>query len=162
MSKKAILFSVIALLLALAASLIWVRPPGPGNVYSISADTYRRYKDTALLVRNGECLTLSISPEDIGRTNAPPGSENRMFALGTAQSVVSGTDSRGMFLEDRNTGLKARVGQAIDGEIYPLAPRSLQENWWKHSMAAGWPISDECGHSLAVISSIEKVRNSNE
>jgi hypothetical protein len=148
--------------LGLAASLALLRPPQPGNVYRTSSDLTGLPEPTALLVKLGECLSLSQSPIDIGRGTAETGSSSRLFILATGRSVRAEADDQGPYLIDRASGLRARPGEAIDGEIIAYAPRSIGEDWLENSLSVRWPIARRCGHSLAVVYSIKKVRSSTQ
>ena len=162
MKKLSKAFAIGLPVLALAASLALLRPPQPGNVYRTSSDLTGLPEPTALLVRYGECLSLSQSPLDIGRTTAEAGSSSRLFILATGRSVRAEADERGPYLIDRASGLRARPGEAIDGEILAYAPGSIGDDWIENSLSVRWPIARRCGHSLAVVYSIKKVRSSTQ
>ena len=82
-----------------------------------------------------------------------PGSEQRLFAIAGTDRIRSGQDESGYYLVDTQSGLRARPGDAIDGEIlfHPEAGNI------RDTFAAGWPISDRCGRGLAIVFSIARV-----
>ena len=162
MKKRSKVLAIGLPVLALAASLALLRPPQPGNVYRTSSGLTGLPEPTALLVKHGECLSLSQSPLDIGRTPAEAGSSSRLFILATGRSVKAEADERGPYLIDRASGLRARPGDAIDGEILAYAPRSIGADWLENSLSVRWPIAGRCGHSLAIVYSIKKVRSSTQ
>jgi hypothetical protein len=144
---------LVASLVAIGAAFYFVRPPGPGQVYRYRSDQYGLSGSTALVLRNGDCLVLSQTEADIGKAEAPGGSENRLYAVAGTDRIRSGSDGSGSYLVDTTTGLTARPGDAIDAEIL-FRPKigSL-----KDTFAAGWLLNDRCGSRLAIISSISRV-----
>jgi len=139
--------------LVVLIALYLVRPPGAGHVYRYRSDQYGLQGNTALLLKNRDCLVLSRSEADIGRAEAAPGSQARLFAIAGAGPVRSGRDGRGAYLVDRRTGRAARPGDAIDGEIlFRGETGGLGE-----TLRAGWPLGKGCGRGLAIVHSIARV-----
>lgn len=142
------------LLLAVAAlASFFLRPPGPGRVYQYRSDQYGLQGSTALVLRNRDCLVLSRSEADIGKAEAAPGSENRLFVIAGTDRIRSGSDRLGRYLVDAETGLIARPGDAIDAEILFRGKIGSLEDTFR----AGWRLDDRCGSHLAVVSSIARV-----
>jgi hypothetical protein len=96
---------------------------------------------------------LSKSETDIGKAEAAAGSEQRLFAIAGAARIRSGKDERGDYLIDTESGLRARPGDAIDGEVL-FHP---QIGNFEDTLAAGWLLSDRCGRGLAIVLSIARV-----
>ena len=146
--------AAISLLLAVVAlALLLVRPPGAGRVYHYRSDQYGLQGSTALVLRNRDCLVLSRSEVDIGRAEAAPGSENRLFVIAGTDRIRSGSDRLGHYLVDTETGLIARPRDAIDAEIlFRGKTDSLRDTFH-----AGWRLDHRCGSRLAVVFSIARV-----
>jgi hypothetical protein len=147
--------AVLLLIVAVALASYFVRPPGAGQVYQYRTDQYGLQGSTALVLRKGDCLVLSRSEADIGRAKAARGAEGRLFAIAAAGRVESGSDRLGDYLVDRASGLKARPGDAIDGEILFRGKIGGLEDSWR----AGWPLNERCGSGLAVLLSIARVHD---
>lgn len=145
--------AVLLLLAVVGLALLFLRPPGVGGVYQYRSSQYGLQGSTAILLQNGNCLVLSKSETDIGKIYATPGSEHRLFAIAGAARIRSGEDERGDYLIDSQSGLRARPGDAIDGEFL-FYPRI---GTFKDTLAAGWPLSDRCGRGLAIAFSIARV-----
>lgn len=151
--RRSTLVATAGLLMAVLISIYLVRPPGPGQVYRFRSDQYGLSESTALLLRNGDCLVLSRSEEDIGKTQADPGSEHRLFIIAGSQRVRSVRGENGPYLRDMRNGLIARPGDAIDAEIvFPRDAGGLAD-----TLAVGWPLDFGCGQDLAKLFSISRV-----
>lgn len=145
--------ATLGILAVLAILAQYVRPPDPGQVYRYRSDEYGIAGHTALLLRNGDCLVLSRSESDIGRTDAAPRSERRLFMIAAAKGVRAGADDNGPYLIDERNGAIARPGSAIDAEIlFNRDAGTLQE-----VLELGWLPHFRCGHGLAKIFSISRV-----
>ena len=144
---------MLLLLAVVALALLFLRLPGAGRVYHYRSDQYGLQGSTALVLRNRGCLVLSRSEADIGKVEAAPGSENRLFVIGGTDRIRSGSDRLGHYLVDSETGLIARPGDAIDAEIlFRGKIGSL-----KDTFRAGWRLDDRCGSRLAVVFTIARV-----
>ena len=153
MRKSASGAVVVALLVAGALALYVVRPPDPGRVYRTRSHQVGMSENTALLLKSGDCLVLSQSEADIGRSEAAGGSESRLFVIAGSKFVRSGRDERGFHLIDEQSGLTARPGDAIDaGIIFGRRPITT-----KDSLALGWPVTSSCGRRIATVFSISRV-----
>jgi hypothetical protein len=122
-------------------------------VYRYRSDQYGLSQSTALLLRNGDCLVLSQSKGDIGKVEAASGSEPHLFAIAATKRIRSDSDARGLYLVDRQTGLTARPGDAIDADIL-FRPKI---GGWRDAFAARWRLDDRCGRALAIVFSIARV-----
>lgn len=146
--------AVVLLLAGLFALLLYfVRPPGPGGVYQYRSGEYGLQGGTALVLRKDDCLVLSRSQQDVGKTQASPGTRARLFAIAGAGGVESGSDGQGPYIADHRSGRAARPGDAIDGEMV-FRPRIGS---WGDTLRAGWLLDARCGSGLAIIYSIERV-----
>jgi hypothetical protein len=151
--KYRILTITAILIIVIGLAVYLVRPPGPGRVYQYRSDVYGVSENTALLLRNGGCLVLSRSDEDIGQKDTVARTESRLFMIAGAERIRSRSDARGAYLVDDASGLVARPGDAIDGEIiFKSNPTSSRD-----TLAAGWPIDHGCGRGLAILLSISRV-----
>lgn len=104
------------------------------------------------MLRNGECLVLSRSEEDIGKVEASAGSESRLFTIAGAQGIRSGRDQKGLYLVDQRSGLIARPGLAIDAEIIFDGEVDMFD-----TLSMGWLLDFRCGGRLAKLLSISRV-----
>ena len=95
-------------LAALGLGLYLIHPPGPGHVYRYRSDQYGIPGDTVILLRNGDCLVISRSELDIGRTDAAAGSESRLSMIAGTKRIRSARDAEGAYLIDTKNGLVAR------------------------------------------------------
>lgn len=152
MGRKA-LIAIIALVVVASLVTYFVRPPGPGQVYSYRSDQYGIAGHTALLLRKGDCLVLSRSGEDIGKIAATAGAEDRLYVIAGTERIRSDRDEDGPFLRDLRNDLIARPGDAIDAEIL-FKPTS---GAFGDMLAAGWPLNQHCGRGLAIVVSIARV-----
>jgi hypothetical protein len=109
-------------------------------------------ENTALLLRHGECLVLSRSNEDIGKVEARPDSESRLFTIAGAQGIRSGRDRNGLYLVDLRNSLVARPGLAIDAEIIFDSELKMSD-----ALAMGWPPDCRCARRFAKVLSISHV-----
>src|SRR5687768_12155535 len=144
MRRRGILVAVLALIVVIAMAVYFVRPPGPGQVYRYRSDQYGMTGHTALLLRSGDCLVLSRSDEDIGKTAAAAGTEDRLYVIAGSGGIRSASDADGPYLRDGRSGLAARPGDAIDAEIvFKPTPDGLGD-----TLAAGWPLDNRCGRGI--------------
>ena len=121
-------------------------------MYHYRSNQYGLQGSTALLLQNRDCLVLSRSEADIGKSEASAGSKDRLFAIAGTGRIRSGSDGRGDYIVDSRTGLTARPGDAIDGEILFKKSGSVED-----ALRAGWLLGDRCGSGLAIIFSIARV-----
>lgn len=153
MAKSRTFAAILGSAILAGLAFYLVRPPGPGQVYRHLSSQYGLSEHTALLLRSGHCLVLSQSEQDIGRTEAAAGSENRLFVIAAAKGIRSMNDAKGPALVDERAGLVARPGDAIDAEI--LFDRTVDPV--AAALALGWPVDFDCGDGLATLFSISRV-----
>ena len=137
----------------LVGGLAFLRPPQAGNVYHSRTDENGQAESTFILLRSGECLVLSQSGTDIGRKEARPGSASELFTIIGGSRVSSDVDRQGLYLSDRQSGLVARPGLAIDGVVI----RRETMGKVRDALEFGWPINLHCGHRLAEVLAISRV-----
>lgn len=137
----------------LVGGVAFLRPPQAGNVYRSRADAEGQVESTFILLRSGECLVLSQSAADIGRSDARRGNAAELFTIIAGRGVSSDADREGLYLLDRRSGLVARPGLAIDGVIIRRPPVGRIRD----ALDVGWPMRLRCGHRLAEVLSISRV-----
>lgn len=152
-SKRIGFFVGAGVAVVLAGALASFRPPEKGNVYHSKTDENKQSESTFILLQSGDCLVLSQSKADIGRTEARYGSAGELFTIIGGSRVSSDVDGQGHFLFDRRSGHIARPGHAIDGVI--IRRKTLGK--LRDALDTGWPIDLRCGHRLGEVVTISRV-----
>lgn len=154
--RRLMIFLAIAIGGLSVAALLCIRFPYPGKVYRDRSGMYGLSEEVTILLRHGDCLVLSNSEEDVGRSDAAPGSHDRLSVIRAGPAVSSHKSDRGIYLEDAKTGHRAFPGDIVQGNIALRFPTNTQRRWFEQSIKGGWPIDRECGASVALILSINR------
>jgi len=155
MSKKFI-FPIIAAVVVMFG-LYTIRYPHPGEVVNYRSSTTALGSTTVLLLESSGCLVLSDAEMDIGKKRVEPNSERSLYQIAVHHDVSAWADGDTMGLQQSDGDHRVVPGQPFEAVI-TFKDKPAQSVWadvWHY----GWPISDDCGDKIAVVSEIISVQD---